>query len=88
MAILFIMLCRHFPELAEGYARNVYPLVSSGLSAFSSLFSFSLEEWLVVFIVLWMIVFPIRKRKRGGKGWPRAFAGISARGMGKAGQGP
>ena len=30
----------------------------------------------------------VRKRKRGGKGWPRAFAGISARGMGKAGQGP
>ena len=72
MAILFIMLCRHFPELAEGYARNVYPLVSSSLSAFSSLFSFSLEEWLVVFIVLWMIVFPIRKRKRGGT-WKVVF---------------
>ncbi len=66
-AILFIILCRYSPVLAEGYARNIYPAVSITLSAFSSFFPFSLEEILVVIFVLWMILFPILKRRKGKK---------------------
>ena len=48
LAILFVFLCRYQPAWAEGYARMVYPFLSIALSAFSSLFPFSLEEVLVV----------------------------------------
>ena len=65
LAILFVILCRSNPSWAEGYARTVYPYLSVGLSAFSSLFPFSLEEVLVVVIILWMILFPVRKRRKG-----------------------
>lgn len=68
MAILFVMLCRYSPNLAEGYARCVYPYVSIVLSAFSSWFPFSLEEVLVVLVILWLFLFPVLKR-RGGCGW-------------------
>ena len=64
--ILFILLCRYNAAWAEWYARQVYPTVSGGLSAFSSLFPFSLEEVFVVGVIGWMIVYPFLKRKRGG----------------------
>lgn len=66
MLILFIVLCRFLPSWAEGYARRVYPVVSAVLSGFSSVFPFSLEEVLVPGIVLWMILYPVFKRRRGG----------------------
>lgn len=70
MLILFIVLCRFIPALAEGYARHVYPIFSMILSAVSSLVPFSLEEILVIGIVLWLVIYPIiKKRKR--KTWKR-----------------
>lgn len=66
--ILFIVLCRYVPSLAEGYARLVYPVFSTILSALSSLVPFSLEEILVIGIVLWLVIYPIVKRRRG-KRW-------------------
>lgn len=53
------------PNLAEWYACEVYPFLSSVLSAFSSLFPFPLEEILVVSLILWLVLYPIRKRKKG-----------------------
>lgn len=67
LAILFVILCRYQPAFAEGYARIIYPGLSDILSAFSSIFPFSLEEVLIVVIILWMVLFPIWRRKRGGK---------------------
>lgn len=64
-SILFITLCRHFPEWAEGYARNVYPVISACLSAFSSLFPFSLEEPLVILLIGGMVLYPVVARRRG-----------------------
>lgn len=64
----FILLCRYVPSLAENYARNVYPSVSYGLSAFSSLFSFPLEEILVMGMIGWVIAYPIFGR-RNGRTW-------------------
>lgn len=70
MLILFIVLCRFISALAEGYARHVYPICSMILSAVSSLVPFSLEEILVIGIVLWLVIYPIiKKRKR--KTWKR-----------------
>ena len=68
LAILFVFLCRYQPAWAEGYARMVYPFLSVALSAFSSLFPFSLEEVLVVVCILWILLFPVLQRRKG-KSW-------------------
>ena len=50
------------PNLAEVYARTVYPPLSAALSAFSSLFPFPLMEVFVVSLILALILYPIRLR--------------------------
>ena len=65
VALAFILCCRYMPALAEGYARMAYPVLSSTLSAFSSLFLFPLMEVFVVVLILWLIIYPIRLRKKG-----------------------
>ena len=65
LCISFVMLCRYMPNLAEGYARTVYPFLSAALSAFSSLFPFPLMEVFVVGLILWLICYPIWKRRKG-----------------------
>lgn len=64
LALFFIVLCRYMPSIAEGYALTIYPPLSAALSAFSSLFSFPLMEIFVVFLILWLIFYPIKKRKK------------------------
>lgn len=69
LALAFITLCRFLPDMAEGYARTVYPILSSALSAFSSLFPFPLEELLVMSLILWLLLYPIGKRRKGVRWW-------------------
>ena len=64
VALAFILCCRYMPALAEGYARMAYPVLSSTLSAFSSLFPFPLMEVFVVGLILVLIFYPIRLRKK------------------------
>ena len=64
IALAFIICCRYMPALAEGYAQTVYPVLSCGLSAFSSLFPFPLMEVFVVGLILVLILYPIRLRKK------------------------
>ena len=64
LSIAFITLCRYQPGIAEWYARTVYPALSGALSAFSSLFPFPLMELLVVSLLLWLILYPVWKRKK------------------------
>lgn len=61
----FVITCRYMPNLAEVYARTVYPPLSAALSAFSSLFPFPLMEVFVVSLILALILYPIRLRKKG-----------------------
>ena len=68
LLLLCIVLCRFFPVMAEGYARHIYPWLSAALSAIASVFPFSLEEALVVVIILWMIIYPFLKRRKK-KSW-------------------
>lgn len=68
-AIAFVILCRFMPGMAEWYARTVYPALSAALSAFSSFFPFPLEEPLVVGMVLWLILYPIWKQRKGMRWW-------------------
>ena len=68
LRLLCIVLCRFFPVMAEGYARHIYPWLSAALSAIASVFPFSLEEALVVVIILWMIIYPFLKRRKK-KSW-------------------
>ena len=65
LSIAIITLCRYQPGIAEWYARTVYPALSGALSAFSSLFPFPLMELLVVSLLLWLIFYPVWKRKKG-----------------------
>ena len=65
LALSFVILCRYMPHLAEWYARTVYPPLSAALSAFSSLFPFPLMEVFVVGLILALILYPIRLRKKG-----------------------
>ena len=69
LSIAFIMLCRYRPDIAEWYARTVYPPLSAFLSAFSAFFPFPLEEILVVSLVLWLIFYPLWKRKKNIRWW-------------------
>lgn len=70
--LILILLCRFLPGMAEGYARYVYPYLSAIMSGFSSLFFLSLEEVLVVAVVLWLIVYPIRAYRKK-KSWKRIW---------------
>ena len=63
--LVFIVCCRYSPILAEGYARVVYPSLSAILSAFSSLFPFSLDEIFVCVAIGWLIAFVIWKHLKG-----------------------
>ena len=65
LGIVLVIVCRYMPNLAEGYARMVYPPLSAALSAFSSLFPFPLMEVFVVGLILALIIYPIRLRKKG-----------------------
>ena len=65
LGIVFVIVCRYMPNLAEGYARMVYPSLSAALSAFSSLFPFPLMEVFVVGLILWLVCYPIWKRRKG-----------------------
>ena len=65
IALAFIICCRYMPALAEGYARTVYPVLSSVLSACSSLFPFPLMEVFVTSLILILILYPIYLRKKG-----------------------
>lgn len=67
LLLLFVISCRFVHPCAEAYALYAYPVLSGALSAFSSLFPFSLEEVLVVSVVGWMFFYPVLKRKKGEK---------------------
>ena len=60
LGIVFVIVCRYMPSLAEGYARMVYPPLSAALSAFSSIFPFPLMEVFVIGLILALIIYPIR----------------------------
>ena len=64
LGIVFVIVCRYMPNLAEGYALTVYPSLSATLSAFSSLFPFPLMEVFVVGLILWLVCYPIWKRRQ------------------------
>lgn len=67
--ILIILLFRWFPAWAEGYSRYVYPLIANVLSAFSSMFPFSIGDCFIVMACLWVVVYPFYawyKRKKPG----------------------
>ena len=65
LGIVFVIVCRYMPSLAEGYAQIVYPPLSAALSAFSSIFPFPLMEVFVIGLILALIIYPIRLRKKG-----------------------
>lgn len=74
--LLFIGLVRCFPAAGEYYARHVYPLLSDGLSGFSSLFPFSVGDVFILTAVLFVFVYLIRTLVRR-KGRKRRFVNLA-----------
>lgn len=58
LLILLIIISRWIPAGAEWYARICYPAISAVLSAFSSLFPFSVGDCFIVGACLWLLVYP------------------------------
>lgn len=65
--ILLELLVRFIPHWGEGYARYVYPSLSSAVSWVASLVPFSLDEWIVILTVVFMFAFPFIAHKKGIK---------------------
>lgn len=63
-----VLAFRFIPSAGEWYARCAYPSVSLVLSWLSSWVPFSLDEWVVVLGVGYLLVYPFRARKKG-KAW-------------------
>ena len=62
ICLLYVWGCRWIPGWGEGYATCLYPTFSAGLSAVAGLFPFSLEEILVVTVVVWLLGYPLYAR--------------------------
>ena len=68
--IAMIGIFRMIPSWAEAYACLFYPFISTLLSAFSSLFPFSVGDCFIVGTCLWILIYPFyawRKRKGAKK---------------------
>lgn len=60
-----VLVFRFVPSAGEWYARCVYPPVSFVLSWLASWVPCSLDEWVVVLGVGWLLAYPVRARRRG-----------------------
>ena len=72
--LVWIVCCRYLPFMAEGYARMIYPSFSAVLSAFSSLFPFSIDEIFICLAIVWLIAYVVWKRRKGVR-WKRIMWG-------------
>lgn len=61
----FILICRFSHDCGEWYARQVYPSLSRWLSWTTAWVPFSLEECVVVGLVVWLIAYPFWAWRRG-----------------------
>lgn len=56
---------RYVPGTGEFYAMHLYPAISTALSALSCVLPFSLDEWAVVFMAVFLIAWPVMAKRRG-----------------------
>lgn len=73
LLLLFIFIVRLVPHLGEWYAVSVYPCLSAALSWLSAAVPFSLDEWIVVFAFIFMVIYPFYAHRKGRK-WKHAVA--------------
>ena len=71
--LLFIIICRFVPAVAEWYALYIYPIIASILSGLSAVFPFSLEEILVLGLAALLILMPIIGRIRKHYKWRKVI---------------
>lgn len=71
-ALLLILVCRYIPAWGEWYARTVYPLISSVLSAMVSWIPISMEELVVVVAVALLVGYPFYARRKNVR-WKTIF---------------
>ncbi len=69
--LLFIIICRFVHAVAEWYALYVYPVIASFLSGISAVFPFSLEEILILCLIILLLLMPITGRYRKHYQWKK-----------------
>lgn len=76
LVVLFVWIvcCRYFPFMAEGYARMIFPSFSAILSAFSAIFPFSIDEIFICLAIVWLVAYVVWKRSKGVC-WKRIILG-------------
>ena len=67
LLLAFIFTCRFHAATGEWYAIHIYPVVSLTLSRIASIVPFSLEELLVVGVLIGSIISVLLARRRGRK---------------------
>lgn len=69
LLLLLILAVRLAPGAGVWYATSLYPGVSLVLSAVASIVPFSLEEWIVIVAVAFLLLFPLVGAMRRIGGW-------------------
>lgn len=71
--LLLLGLTQHISAWSVYYAECIYPLIAKALSAFSSLFPFSVGDLFILLSILWLIIHPIYTRIKSKKPWKMIF---------------
>ena len=64
LLIAFILICKQNPIWGEFYATEIYPTLSHFLSAITSIFTFPLNEILIILFVITLFIIPLLLKKR------------------------
>lgn len=59
LLLAFVVACRYLPTWADWYMYTIYPTLSAGLSGVAALVTYSLEEWLIIGVVVAAILYPL-----------------------------
>ena len=71
----FVVLSSASVSVAEFYSLKIYPVLSYVFSLFASVFPFSLDEWVVLFMIVALIAMPFIWRLKCHRRWSSVFLG-------------
>lgn len=71
---------QHHPDWAEQYSRSVYPVLSNAVGFLPSLVKFSVGEWLVVLVLLFLLLYIVYYGRQviisKGTRWMEVYRGV------------
>ncbi len=72
--ILLVECTKHFPVMADGYARIIYPAIAKVLGAFSQMFPFAIGDLFIACCVVWLTAMPFYMRFHKKQTWKKTIA--------------